>query len=49
MDAFKSMSIDELWQLHEEITSILARKIAEQKAKLEERLRSLENSNNAIG
>ena len=45
MQAFKSMSIDELWHLHEELTSILARKIAEQKAKLEERLRRLQNPN----
>ena len=43
MEAFKSMSADELWHLHEELTSTLACKIAEQKAKLEERLRFLEN------
>jgi len=49
MEALKSMSVDELWHLHEELTSILARKIAEQKAKLEERLRFLENSSSAIG
>ena len=49
MEALKSMSVDELWNLHEELTSILARKIAEQKAKLEERLHFLENSNSAIG
>ena len=49
MEAFEAMSIDELWHLHEELTSILARKIAEQKAKLEERLRFLENSRSAIG
>ena len=49
MEAFKSMSADELWHLHEELTSILACKIAEQKAKLEERLRFLQNSSSAIG
>ena len=49
MEAFKSMSADELWHLHEEMTSTLARKIAEQKAKLEERLRFLGNSSSAIG
>ena len=49
METFNSMSIDELWHLHEELTSTLACKIAEQKAKLEERLRFLENSSSAIG
>jgi DNA-binding protein H-NS len=48
-DAFKTMSTDELWRLQEQMTSILARKIAEEKAKLEERLRRLENANSAIG
>jgi len=41
---FDSMSMDELWHLHEQVTSTLARKIAQEKAKLEERLRWLENS-----
>ena len=49
MEALKSMSADELWHLHEELISILARKIDEQKAKLEERLRFLKNSSSAIG
>ena len=44
-----SMDIDELWSLHEQVTSTLTRKIAEEKAKLEERLRRLENANSAIG
>jgi DNA-binding protein H-NS len=49
-DALRFMSTDELWSLHEQVNSMLARKIAEQKGKLEERLRSLEkNSNSAIG
>jgi DNA-binding protein H-NS len=47
--AFKSTSTDELWSLHEQVTSILARKIAEEKARLEERLRRLENVNAVIG
>jgi DNA-binding protein H-NS len=38
---FESMPIDRLWSLHEQLTSILARKIEEQKARLEERLRWL--------
>ena len=40
-DALESMSLDELWKLHEQVTSTLARRIAEQKAELEERLRRL--------
>src|SRR5215472_4668109 len=49
MEAFKAMSADELWHLHEEVASTLARKLAEEKAKLEERLRFLKNSSSAIG
>ena len=49
MEAFKSMSTDELWQLHEELTSTLARKLAEEKAKIEDRLRFLKSSSSAIG
>jgi DNA-binding protein H-NS len=48
-DAFKSMSTDELWRLHERVTSILADKIGEEKARLEERLRRLEIAHSAIG
>jgi DNA-binding protein H-NS len=40
-DAFESMSLDELWNLHEQVISTLARRIAQQTAKLEERLRRL--------
>jgi DNA-binding protein H-NS len=46
-NTFESMSIDGLSSLHEQLTSILARKIEEEKARLEERLRSL-NINKAI-
>ena len=49
MEAFKSMSADELWHLREEVTSTLTRKIAQEKLRLEERLRFLENSSSAIG
>ena len=38
---FKSMSADELWSLHEQVTSILAREISAEKARLEQRLRQL--------
>src|SRR5579864_6788211 len=37
----KSMSVDELWTLHEELSSVLAKRLAEEKARLEERLRQL--------
>jgi DNA-binding protein H-NS len=47
-NAFKSMSIDELWSLHEEVRSTLARKIEEEKAKLEERLSRIEGASMAI-
>ena len=41
--AMESMSIDELWSLHEEMISMLARKVEEEKARLEEHLRRLES------
>lgn len=37
----KSMSTDELWSLHERVTSVLARKISAEKGRLEQRLRQL--------
>jgi DNA-binding protein H-NS len=43
-DSLKSISIDELWSLHEQVTSALVRRIAEEKAKLEERLRRLDGA-----
>jgi DNA-binding protein H-NS len=43
-NAFKSKSIDELWSLHEQVTSTLARKIVEEKVKLEAKLRSIEGA-----
>jgi len=38
----KSMSVDELWSLHELVASVLARKISAEKARLDERLRRLD-------
>jgi|SRR5271169_3336828 DNA-binding protein H-NS len=38
---FKSMTTDELWSLHEEISSVLASKLAAEKLRLEQRLREL--------
>jgi DNA-binding protein H-NS len=38
----KSMSMDELWSLHEFVSSALARKISAEKARLDERLRQLD-------
>lgn len=40
-----SMSVDELWTLHEEISSVLAKRLAEEKAALENRLRQLRPAN----
>jgi DNA-binding protein H-NS len=37
----KSMSVDALWSLHERLTSVLARKIADEKSQLDHRLRQL--------
>jgi DNA-binding protein H-NS len=45
--AFESMSVAELFRLREQLTSILARKMEEEKTRLEERLRRL-HINNAM-
>ena len=37
----KSMSVDELWSLHELVVSVLARKISYEQAGLEQKLREL--------
>ena len=37
----KSMSVDELWSLHQLVVSVLARKISSEQAGLEQRLREL--------
>jgi DNA-binding protein H-NS len=39
--AFESMPVGELFRLHEQLTSILARKIEEEKTRLDERLRAI--------
>jgi DNA-binding protein H-NS len=38
----ESMSMDELWSLHESVASVLARKIPAEKARLDQRLRQLD-------
>ena len=38
---FRSLSVDELWALHEELSSVLAARLADEKAVLEKRLRQL--------
>ena len=43
-DDFNSMSLDELWALRSEISSILKSKIAAEKAELEKRLRQLRSN-----
>jgi DNA-binding protein H-NS len=37
----KSMSVDELWELHESVVAELSRRIAAERAMLEDRLRKL--------
>ena len=37
----KSMSVDELWSLHQIVASVLAGKLSAEKLRLEERLRQL--------
>jgi DNA-binding protein H-NS len=46
---FESMSIDQMWTLHEKITATLTEKIAAEKTRLEERLRRLEQVSNSVG
>ena len=46
---FNSMSVEELWALRSEITSVLASRIAAEKIKLEERLRQLRSSGVSSG
>jgi DNA-binding protein H-NS len=40
---WESMSAEELWFLHEQVASVLVRKIAEEKARLDEKLRRLKS------
>ena len=49
LNDLRSMSLDELWNLHEEIVAELIDKIANEKARLEERLRRIEPSGNVAG
>jgi DNA-binding protein H-NS len=49
---FKSMSVDELWTLQAEISSVLAKRLAEEKTILEKRLLQLNSSqikSNGVG
>jgi DNA-binding protein H-NS len=41
---FDALSVDELWVLHQQIANELARKIAAEKARLDQRLRELKPS-----
>ncbi len=43
-DDLESMSLDELWSLHELVASLLAQKISAEKARLDQRLRELGQS-----
>ena len=41
-DSWKSMPVDELWELHQQVTDALNDRIAEQQAAFEDRLREVE-------
>ncbi len=41
LNDLKSMSVDELWSLHEKVSAALAQRIAAEKVRLEERLRTI--------
>ena len=43
-DDFNSMSVDELWVLRSEISSVLTNMIAAEKIRLEKRLRQLQSN-----
>ena len=43
----KSMSVDDLWSLHEQVNLILASKISEEKERLERRLRQIRHRNSS--
>ena len=45
----KSMSVDDLWKLHEELTFELAQKLQAEKTKLDQRLRQLQEADNISG
>ena len=38
IDGIDSMSVDDLWSLHDKLASILSRKLSEEKERLERRL-----------
>ena len=48
-DDLKSMSIDELWKLHEEVAFGLAQKLEAEKARLEQRLGELQGDDDLSG
>ena len=41
IDEIKSMSVDDLWSLHDRLVSTLSRKLSEEKRRLDRRLRQL--------
>jgi DNA-binding protein H-NS len=46
-DDWASMTTAELWALYDDVTSVLSRRMAAEKAKLEERLRRIEGTTGA--
>jgi DNA-binding protein H-NS len=41
IDEINSMSVDDLWSLHDKLVSTLSRKLSEEKKRLDDRLRQL--------
>jgi DNA-binding protein H-NS len=47
-NTFKSMSIEDLWTLREQVAAILANKIVAEQARLEALLRKIVNASNVV-
>jgi hypothetical protein len=44
----KSMPLEELWKLHEEVVALLGRQLVAEKAKIDERLRQLQRQDHRM-
>ena len=48
IDGIDSMSVDDLWSLHDKLASILSRKLSEEKKRLDDRLRQLNGGHTSL-
>ena len=48
IDEINSMSVDDLWSLHDKLAFILSRKLSEEKERLERRLRQLNGGHTSL-